>query len=109
LHPVPTLRTIIPPEELFSSLQAAEDDRKKPKRSKRKDQKRIYYGGRVVNTIDLSEDLPVLCEARANRILSQMDIYRDTSSPFSEQQHRTHILQATELQPHNYYDATARV
>ena len=60
-------------------------------------------------TIDLSEDLPVLCEARANRILSQMDIYRDTSSPFSEQQHRTHILQATELQPHNYYDATARV
>ena len=78
MHPAPTLRTIIPSEELFSSLQAAEDDRKKPKRSKRKDQKRIYYGGRVVNTIDLSEGLPVLREVRANRILNQMDIYRDS-------------------------------
>jgi hypothetical protein len=63
------------------------DDRKKLKRSKRKDEKRIYPGERVVNTIDLSEDPPVLCEARVNRILGQMDMYRDTSKPSPEQQH----------------------
>lgn len=60
------------------------DDRKKLKRSKRKDEKRIYPGERVVNTIDLSEDPPVLCEARVNRILGQMDMYRDTSKPSPE-------------------------
>lgn len=62
------------------------DDRKKSNRSKRKGEKRIFPGERVVNTLDLSEDSPAPCEARVNRILGQMDMYRDTSKPSPEQQ-----------------------
>lgn len=63
------------------------DERKKQKRPKGKDVKRLYPGDPVVNTLDLSEDPPVLCEARVNRIFGQMDMYRDTSKDSPEQQH----------------------
>lgn len=46
----------------------------------------MYRGERVVNTLDLSEGTPTLREARVNRILGKMDMYRDTSKPSSEQQ-----------------------
>jgi hypothetical protein len=69
------------------SYRPQKDDRQKTKRSKRKDEKRIYPGERVVNTLDLSEDLPVPREAPVNRVLGQMDMYRDTSKPSSDQQH----------------------
>ncbi|KUJ19709.1 uncharacterized protein LY89DRAFT_611477 [Mollisia scopiformis] len=62
-------------------------DREKKKHPKGKGEKRIYPGDRVVNTLDLSEDPPVLCEARVNRIFGQMDMYRDTSKDSPEQQH----------------------
>lgn len=63
------------------------EDHKKSNRSKRKNEKRIYPGERVVNTLDLLEDPPILREASVNRILGQMDMYRDTSKPSTEQQH----------------------
>jgi hypothetical protein len=58
-------------------------------------------GGCVVNTIDLSEDLPVLREARANRILIEMDIYRDSR----HEQATSRVTAAA----HKYSDATTRV
>jgi hypothetical protein len=63
------------------------DDRQKPKCSRRRGEKWIYPGDRVLNTLDLSEDLPVPREALVNRVLGQMDMYRDTSKPSSKQQH----------------------
>lgn len=63
------------------------DDRQKKNRTKRKDEKKLYRGEPVVNNLDLSEDLPVPREAPVNRVLGQMDMYRDTSKPSSEQQH----------------------
>lgn len=63
------------------------DDRQKKNRTKRKDEKKLYRGELVVNNLDLSEDLPVPREAPVNRVLGQMDMYRDTSKPSSEQQH----------------------
>lgn len=64
----------------------SKDERKKTKRPTRKDE-RIYPGNRVVNTLNLSEDPPVLCEARVDRILGYMDMYRDNSKQPLEQQH----------------------
>ena len=46
----------------------------------------MYRGDRVVNTLDLSEETLTLREARVDRILGKMDMYRDASKPFSEQQ-----------------------
>lgn len=74
------------------------DDRKKAKRSKRKDEKRMYPGDLVVNTLDLSKKSFVLCEARVNRILGQMDMYRDTSKQCSEQQQIEQMFSRLECQ-----------
>jgi hypothetical protein len=64
------------------------DDLKKSKRSKRKYEKGMFPGDPVVHNLNLSADLPVICEAPVKRILGQMDMYRDTSkSPPEQQQH----------------------
>lgn len=76
----------------------SKDERKKPKNSEIKDDKRIYRGDRVVNTLDLTEDVPIIQEARVNRILGQMDMYRDNRKPSSEQQHVEQMFSKLECQ-----------
>jgi len=46
----------------------------------------MFPNAPVVNTVDLLEDEFHFYEAPVNRILGQMDMYRDTSKPSPEQQ-----------------------
>ncbi|KAE8443203.1 hypothetical protein EG329_002071 [Mollisiaceae sp. DMI_Dod_QoI] len=71
---------------------------KKSKGLKRKGEKFIHRGERVVNTLDLSEDSPTPCEAKVNRILGRMDMYRDTSKPSPQQQHIEQMFSTLEDQ-----------
>lgn len=74
------------------------NDQKNQQRPNRKDEKRMYRGDRVVNTLDLSAQTPTLCEARVDRILGKMDMYRDTSKSFSEQQEIERMFSGMECQ-----------
>lgn len=72
----------------FSHLYKPQNDGSKmSKRSKRNYDKGKYPGDTVVRNLNLSADLPVICETPVRRILGQIDMYRDRSKPSLEQQH----------------------
>ena len=74
------------------------NDQKNQRRPNHKDEKRMYRGDPVVNTVDLSAQTPTLCEARVDRIFGKMDMYRDASKPFSEQQEIEQMFSRMECQ-----------
>ncbi|KAK0721954.1 hypothetical protein B0T26DRAFT_196561 [Lasiosphaeria miniovina] len=62
------------------------------KNGKTKYEKGMFPGDKVVRTLNLTEDSPVICEKPISRVLGQMNMYSDSSKVDHQQQHQVEKL-----------------
>jgi len=62
------------------------------RKGKRKDDSGLHYGDKVVRSVDLTSDPPVICEKPISRILGQMDMYDDKTKSGKDQRRIEEVL-----------------